>query len=371
MPSKYRTSYTPDVATNSNEMADWKEEQRVASNAYNDAPGSKAYAEAKRRGTETQYIGWNQDDAQEKISQQYFNPGSADWGGYAGAVDDYKGIARDEMTKNDVQQGISRGILGSSLANAAGASSRGPQSVENAALANREAATRGEELGSLGLMMGAAMGKAPSAAAYKTGIGMNDALASHAANQGMSRSSAGLAGSQLGATSTGVAMGDIGAEGGFGRAKEIGDAIGLYGATAGQVRGRDLTRLGIGNQNAQFNAGLNDEWALGNAGLAATAGRLGVAQAGTDAMWFNESMAPEERQFQYDQEAQSWEAGAGLDKGAIDYERAKARNAEAREIFGGIGQAAMTAIGSMAGPVGSMAGGMAGSAINSATRKYY
>ncbi len=300
----------------------------------------------------------------------YFNPGSANYGGSPDAASQYHDIAAAHIGDNDAQQAANSAALGNSVANMNG--DRGPQAVENAALSGREANTRGEQGKMLDLSMKAAMGQAPSEAAYNQKLAMNKIGSGLAGMQGSAKGLAGLTGAQgVGGAQAGELAGDEAFKGGMGRSKEIGNAIGMYGSQAGQVRGQDLTRLGMSNQNQLFNTGLNNDWRVGNANLATAQAGLGVTQDQMDQQWFGESMKPADIQFQLDQEMAAQEAGAGLDKAAAQVAQDKSDRQNTQALVGGITQAGLTAVGSMAGPAGAAAGGMAGSAINSATKKYY
>lgn len=300
----------------------------------------------------------------------YQNPGSHDYGG-EGGVEHYKKWAMEGAAQNDAAQKANSGALAGSIAAMKGADARGPMAIENKLLAEREAMTRGQQIDAVGLARDAAMGKAPSEAEFQTRIGMNDTMAQHAGNMGGARGLAGLGGAQLGSAAVGQASGNMAMQGGLARSKEIGEALGLYGGLSGQTRGQDLTRLGVSNQNARFNQGLNDDWKIGNANNAIAQGRLGVGQGQLDAGWYDEAMKPEEIQFRYDQELAAEQAGASIDRAGALVAKDKDKRANTQQIVGGATQGTLTAIGSLGGPAGAAAGGMGGTAINAATARYY
>ncbi len=304
----------------------------------------------------------------------YHSPGAAEYGDFADAgagVDYYSKEAASHMADNNAQQNSNQGALDASLANMKG--NRGMQVAPNSVLAGREAATRAQQVGSLGLNMSAAMGGAPSAAKYNTLLGMNAAAANAAGAAGSARGLSGLTGAQQGAGQVaGTTMGGVANQGATDRSGEIASAIGTYGQQAGQVRGQDLTSLGASNQNTEFNADLNDKWKLGNANLAIGQAGLGTAQQGMDQQWFGESMKPADIQFQMDQEAQGWQAGANTDSAAAHYAKDNQNRQNTQALVGGIAQVGLTGLGTaVGGPAGGAAAGMAGTAINSATKKYY
>lgn len=304
----------------------------------------------------------------------FMNPGSADYGGAPDMADWYRQNAREHMGDNDAQQAATKtGLMG---AYAGMRGQGGAQASENAFLSGREGQSRNQQMEALGLMNQAASGNAPSVAAYQTKIGQQDALSNYVGAAGGARGLGALAGGQAsGSAATGLASGNLGMAGATARGNEIAQELGQYGKTSGQVAGQDLTRLGMSNQMSQFNAGLGNDWRLGNANLAAGYGQLDNQQRGIDQAWFGQSMQPADIQFQMDQEAAQWEAQAGMDKALGQISRQQDKEAARNQLAGGIAQAGLTAIGSLAGPAGAalggVAGGMANSAIGASTRKYY
>ncbi len=156
---------------------------------------------------------------------------------------------------------------------AQGAHSRGPQAIENQELSNREAFTAGyDQDGSIQLAREAAMGQSPSEAAFLMQRGLDQGVAAQQSAAGSARGAAGIAMAQ------GNAGGNIAnlqqqafTQAGAMRAKEMGDARGLYNQAANAQRGQDQNRLQLGNQQSQFNAQQNDTYALGQANAANTA----------------------------------------------------------------------------------------------------
>ena len=303
-------------------------------------------------------------------NQNYVSPGAAEFGGGPGMGNYYKVSAENHISDNDGQQASNAAALNNSVSNMKG--DRGPQSTENAVLSGREAATRTQQGKALNLSMKAAMGGAPSAAAYNQKLSENKINSGLSGMQGQAKGLAGLGSAQISGNATaGELAGDEAFKGGMGRSKEIGDAIGTYGAQAGQVRGQDLTRLGMNNQNSLFNTGLNNDWKVGNANLASAQANLGTGQDQMDQQWFGESMKPGDAQFQMDQQMAAQQAGAGLDSAAAARAKDNANRQNTEAVVGGFTQAGLTGLGSLGGPAGAALGGMAGTAINSATRKFY
>lgn len=303
-------------------------------------------------------------------STTFYNPGSASYG-RDNSDTVYKDAAMSGSRDNDAEQASNNAALANSIS-AMKTGAGGSKSIENADLSNRESALRGEQSRSLGLARSAAMGLAPSEAAFQTKMDMNNSMGAMAGAQGGARGLAAMNGAQsnAGAMNASAAQNYMLA-GGLARSKEMADNIGLYSQGAGKQVGQDLTRLGISDQNQQFNQTLDDSWRLGNAQLAAQQGGLGAAMGQTDMGWYQSAMRPEEWQFKADQEMAAEEAGASIDKAAAAYAQDKEARGQTQALVGGITQAGLSAVGSLAGPMGTAAGGMMGSAINSATAKYY
>lgn len=340
---------------------------------------SKAAADEKQRREHQMFkdkvdqYGLESDEAQaqlEAIGRTYVNPGAADYGGSPDAAGFYRDDARGHMQDNaGARQAAQRGL---DAAYAGMRGTGGAQAQENAYLSGQEAKTRSQQMEALNMQRGAAMGNAPSVAAAQTRMGQQDVLSNHFSQAGGTRTLAGMTGAQVGgAQAAGKASGDVGFQGGLARANEIYNELGQYGKTSGQVAGQDLTRLGVSNQNKQFNAGLANDFMLGNAGLAAGYGGLMNQQDSLNQRWFAESMKPQDIQFQLDQEAAGWQAGQSAEQAALSLERARDAKNYVGQVAGGIAQAGLTAVGSLAGPAGAALGGMAGSAIGAATKKYY
>lgn len=339
---------------------------------------SKAAADERQRREHEMFkkkvdqYGLDSDQAQAQLTgmgRTYINPGAADYGGAADMADWYKQNAREHMGDNaGARESAQRGLDAAYAGMKGGAS----QAQENYYLSNKEAGVRGQQLEVLNLQGAAARGNAPSVAAAQTKLGQQDVLSNHFSQAGGTRTLGGMTGAQVGgAASAGRAAGDIGFQGGMARGQEIAGELGQYGKTSGQVAGQDLTRLGTSNQMGQFNASQGNDWQLGNANLAAGYGGLMNQQDSLGQRWFAESMKPGDIQFGLDQEAAGWQAGQSAEQAALALEQARDRKNFMGSVAGGIAQAGLTAIGSLAGPAGTALGGMAGSAIGAATRKYY
>ncbi len=299
----------------------------------------------------------------------YKMPGSADYGG-KGGVDLYRNQALSHMGDNDPQQASNESAMAASLKNMT--TDRGPQVQEDPRLAGRADATRRNQLDALDLNRQAAMGNAPSEAAYQTQIGMNDVMSNQAGAMGSARGLSAMGGAQgIGAQAAGQSASNLAMSGGMARSKEIGDALGMYGSMAGQVRGQDFNRLGISDQNGLANVRRNDDWKIGNANLLAGQGKLGINQGATDLAWRGEAMKPADKQFQYDQEIAAITAGADADAAGASIASAREDKENTRNIVNGAGTAALTAVGSMAGPAGSAGGAAAGGMLGSATKRYW
>ncbi len=295
----------------------------------------------------------------------YHSPGAADIGGYAGGAKDISDTYKYGSHTNDAAQARNSAALGDSIKNMT--ERRGDVSPENATLLAREAAGRAEQGRSLDLQRDAALGNAPSAAAYKTQMDMNNVAGAQAGALGSARGLSALGGGQtMGAAGAGQAGTDVAMMGGMGRSKEVGDAIGMYGSSAGDMRSGDLNRLAQSSKNAIGNMNLNDAWQVGNANLGVKQGNLGVAQGQMDDAWYQGSIEPYMKQLENNQSMNAIEAGAGLDAAAAIRAKANARRDANRDLAKGAVTAGLTAGGTMiGGPAGGAVGGMGGSYLNS------
>lgn len=149
--------------------------------------------------------------------------------------------------------------------------------TENWNQAYNEAQSRGDMQGAIDLASQAALGNAPSEAAYMLQRGLDSATASQLSQAGSARG--------LGALSTaqGQAAGNIAnlqqqtfGQAGQLRAQEMANARGMLGSLVGAQRGMDQARLGQGNQMSQFNQAQNDQYQQGMGQLGAQYGQLGL-----------------------------------------------------------------------------------------------
>lgn len=175
--------------------------------------------------------------------------------------------------------GMKKAGMGGSwaLGQAMGAQDRGPMANEAQWLSDQEYGARnGDQAGSLQLSREAAMGMAPSEAAFMMQQGLDKASAQQAAQAGGARGAAALAQAQ-GNSASNVANMQQQAFSNAGqlRANEMAQARAQYGQQAGQMRAQDQQRLQMGNQMSQYNAGLNDSYGLGMAGSANAFGQTG------------------------------------------------------------------------------------------------
>lgn len=204
------------------------------------------------------------------------------WGGYEGADQNFANIGMSGVVgaadsanwwKNQAQ------------------TPRGAMSWENQELSDREAQTRyGDQSGAIQLAREAAMGMAPSAAAYQMQSGLDQSLAAQQAQMGGARGAAGvaLAGGNAAANSASL-MNQTYNQAGQLRAQEMASAMGLYGGLSGQQRSQDLERLGQSTQNTQFNVGANDQYALGAGGVANQYGQQGIGWYGQSAHGYDQA----------------------------------------------------------------------------------
>lgn len=233
-----------------------------------------------------------------RVGRNNFNPPEyqvpgTQWGGEGGA---------DRMT-NIGLQGMGGSQRNADYAYNQAYFDRGPQAQENQTLSDREASSRyGDQSGAIQLAREAAMGQAPSEAAYAMQAGLNQSNAMQTAMAGGARGAAGIA------TAQGNAAGNVANsnqiafnEAGRLRAQEMANARGLYGGLSGQQREQDLNRLGQGNQMSQFNAGLNDQYRMGMLGASNQAGQVGQG-------WYGQAQNPYNQQGQMDAQQQQLQA---------------------------------------------------------------
>jgi hypothetical protein len=167
-----------------------------------------------------------------------------------------------------------------------------PTVYENQELSDREAASRGwDQSGALQLSREAAMGEAPSQAAYQMQHGLDQALASQQAQAGSARGASGIALAQSNAMGNSAALqnqtyNQMAAL----RAQEMASARGLYGGLAGQMRDQDLQRLNMGNQVSGLNAQLGQDMQKAYLGLTPQFYGLGANYYGNAANAYNSQL---------------------------------------------------------------------------------
>ncbi len=296
-------------------------------------------------------------------SSENANPGSADVGGGSGNGQYYHDEALRNMHEGDADYAANSAAMGRSIGNMS--ANRGQLSPENDALLRRESQSRDQQALGLDMQRQAAMGGAPSAADFQTRQSMDANMAGQAGAAGAARGLSGLGGVQgAGAAGAASAAGNIAQAGGMGRSKEISDAVGMYGTNSGLMRQGDIGRLQEGDSNSLANAELNNNWKIGNAQLAAKQGQLGVEQDKMRGGWFDAASEPARKQAEFDQIMQGMQHGQSAAEASAAVARTRAETDRNRQIGGTIAQTGLTALGSLAGPGGTMAGGMMGSQVN-------
>jgi hypothetical protein len=301
-----------------------------------------------------------------KAGQTTYAPvGSADVGGGVGGGKIIEDFFKAGEKENDAAQAGNRSAMLGSLANMK--EDRGTVVPENAQLLGREANSRVQQGNALDLARDAAAGNAPSAAAYRTQAGMDSVMAGQSAAGGAARGLGALTGTQTtGASAAGLAAGNTAVQGGMARSAEIGEAMGMYGSQAGDMRQGDLGRVNQSNQNALANQSLNDDWRLGNAKLAASQGQLGVSQGQMDDAYYGASQVPKGKQLGYDQEMNAIQAGASADSAAAHRAKANADADRNRQLGGAAVQGGLTIGGTaLGGPIGGALGSAGGGMANS------
>lgn len=260
-------------------------------------PTAGAYSAAKAATGGTSLLSKGGDAVDDFMSQgqntfqaQPYQAAPVNWGGEGGADAWAQGGLIG--SRNASQQG--NYAFGQMQGN------RGPQAWENADLANREAQTRGgDQAGALQLSREAAMGMAPSEAAYQMQQGLDRGIATQQAQMGSARGAAGvaMAGANA-ANNTANLQNQTFMQAGQLRAQEMAQARGAYNDMSNQVRGQDQNRLGQGNQMSQFNAGANDQYKLGMGGLANQFGNQAQG-------WYNGAQNPYNQQGSIDNQGRA------------------------------------------------------------------
>lgn len=175
------------------------------------------------------------------------------WGGDPGMADKFSNIAQGNM---------GNAMDMANWANGQAMEDRGPQAWEDQTLSNREASARDyDQAGAMQLAREAAMGQAPSEAAYMMQAGLNNAVAGQQSAAGSARGAAALANAQSNAqANTAALQNQAFTQAGQLRANEMAQARGAYGGLAGQMREQDLHRLQMGNDMSNRNADRNDAY---------------------------------------------------------------------------------------------------------------
>lgn len=325
-------------------------------------------AAAQEDITENGHGGVTKDDVNVANSKIYDNPPAADVGGYAGGAKDIHDYFRKGEESNDLAQEGNNEAMGLSLGRMR--EDRAPI-AENAQLVGREASARQQQLGAVDMSRQAAMGQAPSAADAQTSMALNDSMQGQAGAAGAARGLGALNGVQTGgAAGVGMQGTQTSIGGGMNRSREVNDAMGTYGGLSGDLRSGDLGRVNQTNQNALAGQSINDNWKLGNAGLAASQGGLGVSMRQTDDNYFGASQEPAQRQLGYDQEMNSIAAGQSTQEAAARRAKSQESAAHGRQLAGGAIAAGLTIGGTaFGGPVGGAAGAAGGGMINSYINK--
>jgi hypothetical protein len=281
-------------------------------------------------------------------TQQAFTPHNVEWGGSGSNLANY---FSEQAEAGSIGMANSRNwAMGEAQRD------RGPQALESALHSQNEANSRNhDQAGALQLAREAAMGMAPSEAAYMMQRGLDQSTAQQAAMAGGARGAAGLATAQTNAGANVANMQqNTFTQAGQLRAQEMAAGRGLYGGLAGQQREQDQQRLGMSNQMGQFNAQNNDAYRLGMAGTAAQFD-------GQSQGWHDRATSPYDKQAQLDSQYQGQRADAYHNAAALAAGKDQAANDRA-DMWGGRGAAVIGGMGGTfaGGPVGGAAGSHAG-----------
>lgn len=178
------------------------------------------------------------------------------WGGDPDAATNYSGMALSRLGGSDKTAG---------WAVDQAQQDRTPMARENQKLSDNESVSRGYyQNGALDLAAQAAMGNAPSEAAYMMQGGLDRAVSGQKSMAAGARGSGAIALAQGNAQANQANLqNQTFQQAGQLRAQEMANARNSFGQLAGQQREQDQNRLGQGNQMSQFNAGLNDQYKMG------------------------------------------------------------------------------------------------------------
>lgn len=283
-------------------------------------------------------------------------PAVRKWAGktIGGAVDDFKNVGKNDFqsdpyqfdwgyandARDDAAQQETQAGMGGTWAQNQMMEDRGPQAQESAYYADREATARDyDQAGALQLSREAAMGMAPSEAAYQLQAGLNQASQQQAQIAGGARGSAALALAQQNAAGqVGNLQGQAFTEAGRLRAQEMAAARQQYMQGAENMRAQDQQRMAQTNQMGQYNAGANDQYSLGMGNLA---NQFGNQQLGARGQEIGVAMGQQEAQAR--EHGRSEALNAGVSQANSDNE--KDRN----NALWGMGATAVQGIGGMAG----------------------
>jgi hypothetical protein len=186
-------------------------------------------------------------------------------GGYAGADAAWSEWTNRGQNNPYQSQGRAAATGAAGYAASEAGRQRGPQAVENAELANREASgAGGHQQGATDLAYGMSLGNMPSAAAYQLQAGLDMGMAGQQASARSARGGAAMATAEQDSGANQAAMQQNAfTQGGMLRAQEMAYGRGLYGSMLGTQREQDQQRLGMGNDMARYNAEQNDRYSLG------------------------------------------------------------------------------------------------------------
>jgi hypothetical protein len=255
------------------------------------------------------------------LADKFGNGGDAAKG-VGGAVDDFSRVGKNKFQAtpyaNDwgYAQGLQEDAMGQAGQAGMGGSwaqdemmtNRGAQAAESAHYSDREAMARDyDQQGALQLQREAAMGMAPSEAAYQMQSGLNQAAAQQTSAAGSARGSAALAMAQgNAAANTANMQQQTFSDAGRLRAQEMAQARDAYMGGASQMRQQDQGRLQQGNEMANRNADRNDAYRMGMGGLANS---FGQTQQGARGQAIGAEMGMQQQNSENYNQAQGLNAG--------------------------------------------------------------
>lgn len=268
----------------------------------------------------------------------YYDPTQHLYGGYAGGAND--AMMRQYGFQNE-QMGYDEAFRKAAM------EAQQRQLTNDPRLDMYQNASRAENQGAVDLARGAAMGEAPSEAAYMMQAGLNSAMNNQQGLAAGARGAAAIANAQGNAMDNTAAMQQQAyTEAGRLRAQEMAQARGMYGTMANQLGGLDAQRQAQYYQNQLANRQSNDQ--MTGQYLQAAQNRAQLAN-----QYNQQGMSVQDRQLQANMQNQDMMAAQHSNAQAANYQKAVANTKAVADRW--------NAAGGQAGAISQTGTGMASS----------